>query len=43
MAKILNKGVATSIICSETLLNNNIDLDFVADNRENKYYSNSTY
>ena len=39
MAKILNKGVATSIICSETLLNNNIDLDFVADNRENKYYN----
>lgn len=39
MAKVLNRDVATSIVCPTVLMHNNIDLDLVAENRENKYYN----
>ena len=36
--KMLNKNVATSILCDEVLLSKNSELELAAECRDNKYY-----
>jgi hypothetical protein len=38
VGKVLNKDVATSILCEAEMLRNNSNLILVAENRDNKYY-----